>query len=96
VPVLIQDPVWEQSFPAVGGIGLPIAEPRTGVVTLVRLSRRQSANRADANERRLARTLADFQSVGLQPVVLGTSDTDHIDTAFSDWAEQRRSSAWAR
>jgi uncharacterized protein (DUF58 family) len=96
VPVVIQDPVWEQSFPAVGGIGLPIAESRTGAVTLVRLSRRQAANQAAANERRLDRTLADFQSLGLQPVVLGTSDADDIDTAFSDWAEQRRSSAWAR
>ncbi len=40
--------------------------------------------------------LADFESLGLQPVVLGTSDADAIDTAFIDWAEQRRSSAWAR
>ncbi len=96
VPVVIQDPVWEQSFPAVGGIGLPIADPRTGAITLVRLSRRQAAKRAEANERRLARTLADFQSLGIQPVVLGTSDADLIGTAFVDWAQQRRSHAWAR
>jgi uncharacterized protein (DUF58 family) len=96
VPVVIQDPVWEQSFPAVGGIGLPVADPRTGTISLVRLSRRQAAARAETNERRLARTLASFRSLGLQPVVLGTSDADLIDTAFADWAEQRRSSAWAR
>lgn len=96
VPVVIQDPVWEQSFPAVAGIGLPIADPRTGTISLVRLSRRQAAARAEANERRLARTLADLQSLGLQPVLLGTSDADLIDTAFADWAQQRRSSAWAR
>jgi hypothetical protein len=94
--VLIQDPVWEQSFPAVGGIGLPIADPRTGTISLVRLSGRQAAKRAQANEHRLAQTLADFQSLGIQPVVLGTSDADRIDTAFADWAEQRRSNAWAR
>lgn len=96
VPVVIQDPVWEQSFPAVGGVGLPVADPRTGAVTLVRLSGRQAAKRADVNERRLARTLADFQSLGIEPVVLGTSDADLIGTAFVDWAEQRRSNAWAR
>jgi uncharacterized protein (DUF58 family) len=96
VPVVIQDPVWEQSFPAVGGIGLPLADPRTGAVALVRLSGRQAAKRAEANQRRLARTLADFQSLGIQPVVLGTSDANLIDTAFIDWAEQRRSNAWAR
>jgi uncharacterized protein (DUF58 family) len=96
VPVVIQDPVWEQSFPAVGGIGLPIADPRTAAVTMVRFSGRQAANRAAANERRHAQLLADFQSLGLEPVVIGTSDTERIDTAFSDWAEQRRSNAWAR
>jgi uncharacterized protein (DUF58 family) len=96
VPVVIQDPVWERSFPAVGGIGLPIADPRTGVVTLVRLSGRQAANRAEANERRHAQLLADFQSLGLEAVVIQSSDIERIDTAFSDWAEQRRSNTWAR
>lgn len=96
VPVVIQDPVWEQSFPAVGGIGLPVAEPRTSGAALVRLSRRQATKRAAANERRLAELLADCEGLGLQPVVLGTSDPDQIDAAFIAWAEQRRSSAWAR
>jgi uncharacterized protein (DUF58 family) len=96
VPVVIQDPVWEQSFPVVGGIGLPIADPRSGEIRLVRLSSRQAASRAEANKRRLARLLADFESFGLQAVVLGTSDADAIDMAFNEWAEQRRSTAWAR
>jgi hypothetical protein len=96
VPVVIQDPVWEQSFPALNGIALPIADPRTGAVRLTRVSRRQAAKRAGANERRLTRMLADFQSLGLQPVVLGTSDADRIDAAFIDWAEQRRSNGWVR
>ena len=30
VPVIVQDPVWEQSFPAVGGVGVPFADPATG------------------------------------------------------------------
>ena len=96
VPVVIQDPVWEQSFPAVGGIGVAIADPRSGDVALVRMSRRQADRRREANEQRLARTLADFESFGLQAVVLGTSDADLIGTAFIDWAQQRRSNAWAR
>jgi uncharacterized protein (DUF58 family) len=96
VPVVIQDPVWEQSFPAVGGIGLPIAEPQTGAVKLVRLSRRQAAARAELNQLRFERTLTDFETLDLQPVVLGTSEPDLIDAAFIAWADQRRSSAWAR
>jgi uncharacterized protein (DUF58 family) len=96
VPVVIQDPVWEQAFPAVGGVGLPIADPRTGTVALVRMSRRQAAKRGEANERRFARVLADCEALGLQPIVLGTSEPDRVDAAFIAWAEQRRSSAWAR
>ncbi len=96
VPVVIQDPVWEQAFPAVGGVGLPIADPRTGTVALVRMSRRQAAKRGEANERRFARVLADCEALGLQPIVLGTSEPDRVDAAFITWAEQRRSGAWAR
>jgi len=96
VPVVVQDPVWEQSFPDVGGIGLPVAEPRTGAVSLVRLSRRQAARRREANEERLAGLLADCESLGVQPVVLGTSEPDRVDAAFIAWAEERRSGGWGR
>jgi hypothetical protein len=88
--------VWEQSFPAVGGIGLPITDPRTGAMALVRLSRRQAARRGEANEQRLARLLMDWEALGLTPIVLGTSEPDRIDDAFIAWAERRGSGAWAR
>ena len=32
VPVVIQDPTWEQSFPDVGSVVVPFAEPRSGTV----------------------------------------------------------------
>lgn len=96
VPVVIQDPLWEQSFPAAGGVGLPIADPRTGATALVRLSRRQAARQSEANERRLARLLADCEALGLAPIVLGTSEPDRVDTAFIAWAEARRSGEWTR
>jgi uncharacterized protein (DUF58 family) len=96
VPVVIQDPIWEQSFPAVGGIGVPIAEPRSGAVALVRMSRRQAARRREANEERLAGLLVDFGALGLQPVVLGTSEPDGVDAAFLAWAEQGRGRGWGR
>ncbi len=96
VPVVIQDPTWEQSFPAVGGIAVPIVEPRTGAVALVRMSRRQAAKRREANERRLADLLVDFAALGLQAVVLGTSEPDAIDAAFIAWADQRTSIGWGR
>src|SRR5436190_1171553 len=57
VPVVIQDPVWEQSFPDVAGVVVPLADPATGRVSLVRLSRREVEERRHANETRRAALL---------------------------------------
>jgi hypothetical protein len=37
VPIVIQDPVWEQSFPDVSGIVVSLRDPATGRVRSVRL-----------------------------------------------------------
>jgi uncharacterized protein (DUF58 family) len=96
VPVVIQDPVWEQSFPDVGSVAVPVADPRTGRTELVRLSRRETRELRSRNERRLADLLAELVSLDLEPVLLGTSDPFEIDRAFLEWAELRRVSRWAR
>jgi uncharacterized protein (DUF58 family) len=96
VPIVIQDPVWEQSFPPVGGVALPIADPVSGRIRLVRFSARQAALRRERNEQQLRRLLAEFASFGLEAVLLGTSEPDEIDRAFIAWAESRRRSRWAR
>jgi uncharacterized protein (DUF58 family) len=96
VPVVIQDPVWEQSFPPVGGVTVPIADPRSGRVALVRLTRRQAERRRRENELRHRGLLAELASLGLEPVVVRTSDPQAIDRAFIAWAELRRQSRWAR
>ena len=96
VPVVIQDPVWEQSFPATAGVALPLADPRSGRVALVRLGMRQVASRRLHNEERLRSLLAEFEILGMPPVLLGTSDQFDIDRAFLAWAEERRRSRWDR
>jgi uncharacterized protein (DUF58 family) len=96
VPVVIQDPVWEQSFPDVASVAVPISDPRTGRTELVRLSRREARELRGRNEQRLADTLAELVSHDLEPVVLGTSDPFEIDRAFIEWAELRRMTRWAR
>jgi hypothetical protein len=96
VPVVIQDPVWEQSFPDVGSVAVPVADPRSGRSELVRLSRREARELRSRNERRLADLLAELVSLDLEPVLLGTSDPFEIDRAFIEWAELRRLSRWAR
>ena len=96
VPVVIQDPVWEQSFPDVGSVAVPIADPQTGTTELVRLSRKEAQILRRENEARLTRLLAELVSLDLQPVLLGTSDPYEIDRAFIEWAELRRVSRWVR
>jgi uncharacterized protein (DUF58 family) len=96
VPVVIQDPMWEQSFPDVASVTVPVVDPRSGVTELVRLSRREVRELRRANEQRLADLVAELVSLDLEPVVLGTSDPFEIDRAFVEWAELRRVTRWAR
>lgn len=90
VPVVVQDPMWEQSFPLVGPIVLPLVDPGEGRVLEVRLTRREARERRRANEERRRRLHEDFFALGLDPVELDTSDPADIDRAFLDWAERRR------
>jgi uncharacterized protein (DUF58 family) len=96
VPVVIQDPLWEQSFPDIGSVAVPVADPRSGRTELVRLSRREARELRRRNEERLARLRTELVSLDLEPVVLGTSDPFETDRAFLEWAELRRVSRWAR
>ncbi len=96
VPVVIQDPVWEQSFPDVGSVVVPVRDPAGGGVRPVRLSAREAAERRAANEERLRRLLDEFAALGFDPVVLGTDDPYEIDQAFMDWAELRGRTRWRR
>ena len=94
IPVVIQDPVWEQSFPAVGSVVVPIREAGSSRVLPLRLSGREAAARRDANQRRLAELERLFGSLDLDWVLLGTADPEAVDRAFGTWAEERR--RWRR
>ena len=89
VPVVIQDPTWEQSFPDVGGIVVPMRDARSGRVTHARVTRREAATRRAANEERLVSLLGELEALGLDPVLLSSSDPTDILAAFLDWADMR-------
>jgi uncharacterized protein (DUF58 family) len=89
VPVVIQDPVWEQSFPDVGGAVVPFADPATGDVSLVRLTDDEVAERRDANERRLRDLLSSLRGLDLDPVVVSSHEPREVTLAFLTWADQR-------
>jgi uncharacterized protein (DUF58 family) len=90
VPVVIQDPTWEQSFPDVHGIVLPLRDPRTGRVSPVRLTAREASERRDANEQRFAGLLDVFAGLDLDPVLVSSSDPMEILSSFLSWSEGRR------
>jgi uncharacterized protein (DUF58 family) len=92
VPVVVQEPVWEQSFPPVGGLVVPFADPASGRVRKVRLSRKEAVARRTANEARLAGLLAEFRSLALDPILIGDAHPPAVVGAFANWAEARLAS----
>jgi len=90
IPVVIQDPVWEQSFPDVSGIVLPLRDPRSGRITHVRLTKKEAAERRRGNEERLLGLLDELTLLDLDPVLIASSDPSDVLGAFLDWNEFRR------
>jgi uncharacterized protein (DUF58 family) len=90
VPVVIQDPVWERSFPDVHGLVVPLRDPETGRQLAVRLTRREIRERREANEARADELIETFRLLDLDPVVVTSSDASEILASFLDWTELRR------
>jgi hypothetical protein len=94
VPVVVQDPIWEQSFPDAAGVCLPLAGP-DGAVRPVLLTRAEARRRRDENEARHAGIVDRLEELGLEPIVLGTADPEAVFEALLAWADARRSAvAW--
>jgi hypothetical protein len=90
VPVVVQDPTWEASFPVeVGGLVVPVAEPGGDRAELVRISPEEARSRRDEHHARLQGIVGTFAELGLDPVVLHTADHDALLTVFLDWAAAR-------
>ncbi len=89
VPVVVQDPIWERSFPDLGGVTVPLVDAAGGRPRLVRLSSREAAERRRANERRFEELLASFDLLGLESIVLTDDAPGAVVSAFLDWASGR-------
>jgi uncharacterized protein (DUF58 family) len=88
VPLVIQDPLWEQSFPPVDGIVVPLTGA-DGRVRLVRLRAGESDERRREHEQRRADLVDGFLELGVDPVMLSSSEHDHVLAALLDWAAGR-------
>ena len=89
VPVIVQDPTWEQSFPPVHVVLIPFPSV-DGEEAPVRLTAAEAAHRRDQNEKRLEKLLARFRRLDFDPFLLGTAEPETVDAAFLRWAERRR------
>ena len=89
VPVVVQDPVWEQSFPDVAGASFPIAEADGSRPRLVRISAREARALRAAHEARFRTTLERLRSLTLEPVCVGAADPASVQLAFHRWSASR-------
>ena len=94
VPVVIQDPIWEQSFPQIDGLVVPLAAA-SGRARLVRLRSGESATWRTLHEGRREQLLSDLDSLGIEPVLVSSAALDHVFEAFAAWSTERQS-AWSR
>jgi len=89
-PVIIQDRVWEQNFPGIEGLLVPFTDSRSGKSTSVRLTAREARERQSINVARLRNTIDGFRRLKFDSILLDTSNTHEIDSAFIRWATKRR------
>jgi uncharacterized protein (DUF58 family) len=90
VPIVIQDPTWEQGFPDVSGIVVPLRDPGTGRLTPVRLRRKEAAARSAANAARIDALLDMFRFLDIDPVLVSSNDRSDILSGFLSWTDLRR------
>jgi Protein of unknown function DUF58 len=93
VPVLIQDPVWEQSFPDTSGAVLPLVDPATGAVSHVRLTREDVRARREENAARLEDILGRFRALNLDYALVSSHDAGRVLESFVGWALGRHQGA---
>jgi len=89
VPVVIQDPTWEQSFPDVSGVAIPIREAETGRIVTIRLTRAQARELRDEHERRTEDLLDSLAAAGAEPVLVSSCNPEAVLAAFLGWADRR-------
>jgi uncharacterized protein (DUF58 family) len=89
IPVVVQDPTWERSFPDVAGVLLPAVDIETGAPRAVRLTRAEARARREAHEQRYDELIRRFRMTGMDPVTLSEASPDSVHRAFLAWSERR-------
>ena len=78
------------TFPDVGGVTIPYADPATGRVVPVRLTTKEATARRAHNETRWNDLVRDFRSLGIEPVGVTSHDFGGVLDSFLRWADLRQ------
>ena len=89
VAVVVQDPVWEQSFPPIGGVVTPFVAADGGALEYVRLTEGEATARRELNRARLAQLENDLLELGVDPIFVSSEDRGAVQSAFLEWSEHR-------
>ena len=90
VPVVVQDPLWEQSYPeAAGEVALPVCD-QSGRFRLLRQSRVQVSERRRMHEARLRRLEELFTGYGFPPIVISEVGPAALAESLMSWNVRRR------
>jgi hypothetical protein len=90
VPVVIQDPVWERTFPDVGGVTIQYSEPESGRVVPVYLTEKEAVRLREGHEAHWDRLVRDFRSLGIEPVEARSHEYADLLGSFLRWADLRQ------
>ena len=89
VAVVVQDPVWEQSFPPIGGVVTPFVAADGEALEYVRLTDAEASDQRELNSARLARLESDLLELGVDPIFVSSEQPEDIQSAFLQWSEHR-------
>lgn len=89
VPVVIQDPTWEQSYPDLGGLVVAFAPPGEAGGGLVGMSGGEVKRLREENEERRRDLLRRLRALDLEPVLVSSHEPRDVLYSFLSWADQR-------
>jgi Protein of unknown function DUF58 len=89
VPVVVQDPLWERSFPDVGGVTIPYADAARGAVVPVYLTRAEADRLRIEHDARREELTRVFRALGTEPVAVESHRPGDVLDAFLRWADVR-------
>ena len=82
--------MWERTFPDVGGITIPYAQPGSGRVVPVYVTGREAARLREAHEARWDSLVRDLRSLGIEPVEARSHEHADLLASFLRWADLRQ------